>query len=183
MQEEEQRSKTGAGGAEPSNTDTNNLTLWCESGAAHIKSGAGNVDEAVLGNAQLIAEAIAQMDSEVIEVLTENWSNEFKLAVSTSLSTADMAAVLALAPGALLPQPPEHSTRINVEQLPLPSCEEMNLQTKVWVFRVKDKEWFPGLVSEIDTNIWDELPSLWIVKTTCGQKIKARSLEKLRLRT
>lgn len=57
-----------------------------------------NDQDAVMGNAELIRECITEMDWEMISVLTEQWTEEFKKAVWALLTAPERAAVKALSP-------------------------------------------------------------------------------------
>ena len=75
---------------------------------------------------------------------------------------------------------PNCISRINPEQLPIPTVDQIQVGTLVWVFRVRDREWLPGLVEEIEERF--NYPVLWSVRLTTGELLPARSLEQLRLR-
>ena len=75
---------------------------------------------------------------------------------------------------------PNCTNLTNPGQLPIPTVSLVNIGTLVWVFRVRDREWLPGLVEEIEERF--NKPSLWSVRLTTGELLSARSLEQLRLR-
>ena len=75
---------------------------------------------------------------------------------------------------------PGCTSRINPEQLPIPTVDQIQVGTQVWVFRVRDREWLPGGVEEIEERF--NKPELWSVRLTTGELLLARSLEQLRLR-
>ena len=75
---------------------------------------------------------------------------------------------------------PNCTNRTNPGQLPIPTVSLVNIGTLVWVFRVRDREWLPGLVEEIEERF--NKPSLWSIRLTTGELLPARSLEQLRLR-
>ena len=139
-----------------------------------------NDPEAVEGSAGCIRECIAEMSGEMIVALTENWTKEFRSAVSEQLSPEDNLAVESLAPGVFPKKSPLNTVRIKPEQLRVPTVDQIQVGTFVWVFRVRDREWLPGLVEDIEERF--NKPELWFVRTTSREKIIARSLEKMRLR-
>ena len=68
--------------------------------------------EALIGSAQLIEDAISQMDGQVIEALTLHWDDDFKQAVLERFCLSDKKAVQTLAPRVL-------ETKIKPEDLPV----------------------------------------------------------------
>lgn len=75
---------------------------------------------------------------------------------------------------------PGCTSRINPEQLPIPTVDLVGIGTQVWVFRVPLGEWLPGRVEEIEER--RNKPELWEVRLTTGELLPTRSLEQLRLR-
>ena len=185
--------ESGASGAEPSDTNTCNQQQWCESGATQLESGAGNDDVAVLGSAQLIAEALVQMDGEVIEALARHWSDDFKQAVKSQLSLSDRKAVESLAPGVLpilstkIKPSNSHSTTSPINHHPQAHIPQgwKPFQNEL-VTDVMDKSRLRGEKEKIINSIPDNLSltqkmiQAWDNRTALGSMVLGASTDELR---